>query len=262
MGLLRDFLPRHGYGVVGVYREESLVVEVVGLRIDDDDGLLLQFPREQPLRVGDAVTVQLDNRMDVARLSAKKPVHRTSYRGTVTEADAGTASVVPAGFQLFYSDHLVAPFPALDPGPRPDPRPVVPLVPTTRTSLDERSDAEAGSSLGVLFTRALGRPHSTVMAFLSSRDGDIFLITDPGSFKVQQLLRDPRVAFAVDFRATYDLSRPLDWSYRIQTFRALVVPRSAGLFQTVQDRFIAKSPWEGAFFSDPSSLLVHLAPEA
>jgi hypothetical protein len=124
------------------------------------------------------------------------------------------------------------------------------------------SKAEAKESLGVLVTRGPQRPHSTVMAFLSSDRGDIFFVTDPGSFKAQNLQRDNRAVFAVDFRSSYDLEKPLDWSYRIQTVTAAIIPQSRPLYSQIRRLFLEKNPWNVNFFTAPNSVLVHLEPQA
>jgi hypothetical protein len=259
-GVLRDYLPRHTYGVVGVYREGELVVAIAGVRINEDDGLLIQFPRDQILRPGDRVTVQLDNRMEVTHLSGEKLVYRTSYKGVVEAADEGSAQVRPVEFLLIYSERLVASFTAPGYAHPADDRPLRPLAPSPLAGVPAMSVGESPTPLGVLVTRSVDRPHTTVMAFLSSQKGDVFLITHPQMFKMRNLERDPRVAFAVDHRATYDLDKPLDWSYRVQNFTAKLIPRTSALGVGIQREFLAKSPWEGAFFAAPTSVLLHLEP--
>ncbi len=262
MGLLRDFLPRNTYAVVASYRGSDLVVVVAAAMIDDDDGLLLQFTHDHALAVGDAVTVQLDSRMDVARITPELPIYRTSLKGDVVGVDRGTAQVRPQQFEIYYSDKRVGRYQA--PGFQffPDPRPSRALGSSALEGVSGLSDLEAKESLGVLVTRGPQRPHSTVMAFLSSDRGDIFFVTDPASFKAQNLQRDNRAVFAVDFRASYDLEKPLDWSYRIQPVTAALVPPTRPLYGQIRKLFLEKNPWNMNFFTAPNSILVHLDPQA
>lgn len=258
LGLLRDYLPRHTYAVVAGYRDDRIQAAVAAAQIGEDDDLVLQFSGTHGFQAGDQITVHLDNRTQVRQYTDQLPVHRTSYKGEVASADDGFLQVRPRQFQVFHSfrclDEYRAPgyeFPA-------DPRPVRALAPSPLTEIPGLKADEAGAHLGVMVTRAVDRPHTTVMAFLSSEAGDIFLITDSTSFKGRNLARDPRALFAVDFRATYDLAKPLDWAYRLQPVRTHLIPPTTPLFQSIRNQFLAKNPWEGAFFLAPTSVLLHL----
>ena len=260
MGLLRDNLPRHTYGVVGTYLGDDLVAAVVAVSIEENDDLVLQFPKTHTFSTGDSVTVQLDNRMSVPRITEELPIHRVSYKGIVTATEPGFIEVRPLQFAIVYSDRLVAEYK--------DPGYVYPAAPRPEVALEEsaqrpglawRSD-DAQTNLGVLFTRAPERPHSTVMAFLSAGAGDVFLVTRPQSFKARNIVRHPRVLFAVDYRASYDLSKPLDWSYRLLSMKVHKI--SPGPLHTeVTQAFLTKNPWNSGFFAAPGSLLLHLVPE-
>lgn len=260
MGLLRDYLPRHTYGVVGAYQEQQLTAAVAAVSINDDDTLGLQFPGNHAFQAGDRVTVQLDNRLQMARLSEELPVHRTSYKGVVSTASADFVEVTPAEFQLAYSDKFVEEYRAPDYRFPPDPRPLRALEesPDAR-DLELRGD-DAETNLGVLLTRAPDRPHSTVMAFLSARSGDVFLVTRPQSYKGHNLFRDARVVFAVDYRETYDLTKPLNWAYRLQAMKAYRISAGRRLHTEVTEAFLRKNPWNARFFAGPDAMLLHLAP--
>jgi len=262
VGLLRDFLPRHTYAVVGTYRDETLLVSVAGASIDSDDRLLLQFPQTHGFKTGDRVTVQLDSRTEVAQLNSELPVHRTSYKGLVAAETPGSLAIDPLQFQIFHSHRKVAEFSLPDFSFPTDVRQPGALPDSTLSRVPDWSRDEAETPLGVLFTRAPVSPHSTVMAFLSSEEGDIFLVTDPASVKAQNLIRDRHAVFAIDFRETYDLDKPLDWSYRLRQVRAFQIPASRPLYDVVKSRFLEKSPWNADFFTLPGSLLLHLVPAA
>jgi len=261
LGLLRDYLPRHTYGVVGAYHDGRLVAAVSAVSIGDDDVLLLQFPGSHPFGPNDLVTVQLDNRMDVARLTAELPVTRTSYEGTVSNLTSDFVEVRPLWFQIVHSDRLLEDYHAPDYRFPEDTRPLVALEESPHAlGLHLRED-DAETSLGVLLTRAPERPHSTVMAFLSTGSGDVFLVTRPQSRKAYNLFRDPRVVFAVDYRATYDLAKPLDWAYRLLSMKAYRVSTHRALHTEVTEAFLRKNPWNAGFFAAPGAMLLHLAPQ-
>ena len=53
-----------------------------------------------------------------------------------------------------------------------------------------------------------------------------------------------RTVFAIDFRDTYDLEKPLDWSYRLQSVQAFQIPASWALHDKIKARFLEKEPME------------------
>lgn len=64
-------------------------------------------------------------------------------------------------------------------------------------------------------TRTAEQPHTTVMAFLSTQDDDIFIISFPSTFKVQQLQRNPSCCFAIDERANFTFDKAIQWNYTL-----------------------------------------------
>lgn len=260
MGLLSDHFSRHTYGILSTYRHDQIDAAVAAVSIEESDHLIVQFPGSHSFTKNQLVTVQLDDRMNVARFTAELPVHRTSYKGIIAEVDPGFVEVRPVQFQLFYSDRFVGQYQAPGYQCPEDHRIPVPLGPTQASNPTWRS-ADADTNLGVLFTRAIDRPHSTVMAFLSTDRGDIFLVTNPRTFKAHNLFRDPRVVFAVDYRATYDLAKPIDWAYRILPMKAFQIPANVPLHAEVTTAFLTKNPWNSGFFAAPGAVLLHLVPD-
>jgi len=66
--------------------------------------------------------------------------------------------------------------------------------------------------------------------------------------------------FAIDHRANYHFEKAYDWNYAIIKGTASFVPRSHPHFNTIQEEFITKNPWEMAFFTDPKVLMYHIEP--
>lgn len=260
MGLLRDYLPRNTYGVVGTYHQDDLVAAVAGVSIDDSDGLLLQFPHSHGFCTADLVTVQLDNRLAVRTVTPDLPIHRTSYKGVVTKAAPGFVEVRPVQFQVFFSDRMVEEFRAPGYTFPVDQRPEAPLRESPHGPEFVVRDDDASTNLGVLFTRAPERPHSTVMAFLSAGKGDVFLVTQPHTFKAHNLFRNGQVVFAVDYRDSYDLDKPLDWAYRLLPMHAYRITADRPLYRRVTEAFLQKNPWNAGFFAAPGAVVLHLAP--
>lgn len=260
MGQLKAVLPTRLVGVCAGYRDETLVVAVAAVTLRADDGLGLDFPKTNPFRVGDEVTVHLDDRLGSEIYSVELRVHRMSWRGRVASVKGLRAEAAALDGEVVYGTRVVAE--VRTPGYRPpaDPRPDRPLEATGLRRAPLVDEGERSNKLGVLVTRGAGRPHTTVMAFLSTPTDDVFLITMRNSFKYQLLLKDPRTAFAIDHRASFVFERQVDWNYTILETRARRVDRGSGLFAPVQAEFVAKNPWEEAFFSHPEAEMLHLEP--
>jgi hypothetical protein len=261
MGELLKFLPYRIYGVVCAYRSGLTDVEIAGVEIAGDDSLELHFPKANPFFVGEAVTIHLDDRSGSELYSIELRVYRCSYKGVVTRVSGTSMTVAPVDFTLVYSTRVVATYRIPSYSYPVETRPIraLEVSPLTRFALPDEKERE--NKLGVWITRAMGRPHTTVMAFLSSENDDIFLITQAGTFKYENILRDPDCCFAIDHRGSFQFDRAIDWNYTIFKARAHTVPSDHAIFAEVQARFVEKNPWEIAFFSDPEIRMFHLAPE-
>lgn len=260
MGDLRQFLPRQTVGVCAGYREGRILAAVALVTIGNDDGLHLSFPKRNPFRSGDAVTVHLDDRVGSEIYSIELRVHRSSYKGTVVSSQGNEATLSAVDFELVYGTRIVASFRAPGYGHGTDPRPPVAFSdsPLERAVLADEN--ERSNKLGVLVTKAPQRPHTTVMAFLNTTEDDLFLITMRETFKYHNLSRDPEAVFALDHRGTFNFEHQVDWNYTLYETRAHRVDPGRPLFRRVQEEFIHKNPWEEAFFASPSVEMIHLVP--
>jgi len=261
MGQLKKVLPTRLVGICAGYREGALVAAVAAVTLRDNDGLVLEFPKTNPFLAGAPITVHLDDRVASDVYSVELRVHRMSYKGLVTAVKGLRADVAPVDGDLFYGSRVAVSLRTEGYRHPADDRPAVPLGPTPLTAWTQADDGERSNQLGVLITRGVDRPHSTVMAFLSTPQDDVFLITRRGSHKYQLLLKDPRSAFALDHRAHFVFERQVDWNYTLVETLARRVDRSSALFAPVQREFIRKNPWEEAFFSHPEAEMLHLEPK-
>jgi hypothetical protein len=260
MDRLFNYLPPRTYGIVSAYHGDEILALVAGVTIREDDSLLLSFPKANPFRKGELVTIHLDNRTGIETFTPDLRVYRCSYKGLVVDSRGEELVVAPEEFLLRYSNRAVIEYmrdgyryppdgregrdlaaASLDPGLLPDPH-------------------EEANKLGVWITRGIDRPHTTVMAFLSSRKDDIFVISNRDSFKSSLAHKDGRCAFAIDHRAEYNFERKYEWNYTILTAEARLVPKESPDFGRIQALFVEKNPWEIAFFTGPWVELFHLEP--
>jgi len=260
MGLLRKSLAANLVGVCAGYREGRLLAAVAAVTLELDDSLRLSFPKRNPFEAGAEVTIHLDDRAGSELYSIELRVHRVSYKGRVLSVRGNEARVAPVAFDLFYGSRVEASYAEAGYRHPRDDRPVEGLEPSPLTRVALVDENERSNKLGVLVTRALNRPHTTVMAFLSSVEDDVFLITQKGNFKYHNLARDSHCVFALDHRAGFVFERQVDWNYTIYEARAHRIGRESPLFAPIQREFIDKNPWEEAFFSDPEVEMIHLAP--
>ena len=166
------------------------------------------------------MTLHLDNRTGVDELDAELRVYRASYKGRVVETDDNWVMVDRVEYVLIHSVRAVEEY--REPGyafPA-DTRPArdMPLSPLRHLGTVEEKDHH--NKVGVLTTLAQGQPHTTVLAFLSSLQDDVFLISMPGTFKSQVLKREPRCFFTIDERAKFSFEQSIEWNYTNMEMRA------------------------------------------
>jgi hypothetical protein len=260
MTKLRDFLPERTYSVASSYSRDRIAAQVAACTIHADSSLSLFFPKPQRFEVGDRVTVHLDNRTGVESLDIKMRVYRASYRGLVSLVRGDRVEVELVHYQLFFGTGVVAEERAEGYEYPADSRPELPLPPSGLSQALFPDERESENKLGVWITRASLWPHSTVMAFLSSRDDDIFLLSHRGSFKSSLIHRDSRCCFAIDHRSTFLFERAVDWNFTVLEAEASLIDSDRPLFAAVQAEFVRKNPWEEPFFTDPKVELFHLRP--
>lgn len=255
---LSDLIGHQVLGVAGTYSGAAMQVYICGVFIESDTLLRLVLPNGHQFQTGQSVTVHLDNRTGVSEYDAELHVYRTSFKGKVTNHTPQQVMLEAVEYQVFYGPGIVKSFQTSDYQYPADARsthalPVTPLQAAPGIDLDEHEN-----KIGVLFTRAQNQPHSTVMAFLSTVEDDVFFITFKGTFKAQLLARDNQCYFAIDSRATFTFEHAIEWNYSIIQGTVYQVPKDLPLFKDVQEKFIAKNPWEMGFFSHPDVEMYHL----
>lgn len=260
---LPSFIGSPVLGIAANYRHNNphhTFVSVCGVEIRENDELILTFPKGHPLLENDKITVHLDNRTGVDEYDADLHVYRGSYKGQIKQVSANKVHVAPIQFELWYGNRVEYSH-ALPHYQHPiDDRPILnlPISPLNTFPLPDLQEAE--NKIGVLVTQAIGQPHTTVMAFLSSEEDDIFFITFPETFKSQLLKKDRYCHFAIDARAVFTYTHAIEWNYSIIEAEAFQIPKENPLFEPIREAFIQKNPWEVGFFSHPQVELYHLKP--
>lgn len=260
---LRQYIGTSALGVLGTYEKHSdkMDVYICGVKIQDDTHLHVHLPKGHMLRNGQAVTLHLDNRSGVSEYDAELSVYRLSYKAIVRSISEYDVVLDALEYQVYYGVSEVKSFMAEDYHFPLDERPLRSLPATPLTKVPVIDEEEHHNKIGVLLTYAQKQPHTTVMAFLSSLDDDIFFITFPSTFKGLMLQRDNRCYFAIDSRATFTFEHAIEWNYSIIRGQVYQVPKGSALFSQVQELFIAKNPWEMGFFSHPDIEMYHLKAE-
>ena len=258
--MLSNYLPRRTYTVATSYEKGDIIALVGAAEINNDNTIKLTFPKINPFRNHNTITLHLDNRTGVESLNADLRVYRCSYKGSIIESGEYTALVAPLEYQLIYSTNVVEQFKSPVFQYSEDPRPEYELQESELKELSLVDDKEHSNKLGVLITKSIDLPHTTVMSFLSTTVDDIFLITMKGYRKSHNLHCDPTCCFAIDHRATYLFEKAYDWNYTIIKGRAYQISKENPLFAVIQRKFIEKNPWELVFFSSPDIEMLHIQP--
>jgi len=259
---LMSFLGSPVLGIAANYSDSiDTKVYVCGVDILDNDNLILTFPKGHQLSSGDRVTIHLDNRTGIDEYDADLHVYRGSYKGQVTQVSANRVYVTPVQFELWYGNKIVYSY-AIDNYQHPTDNRIpnsLPITPLKSLPIPDLLEAE--NKIGVLVTQAIGQPHTTVMAFLSSEEDDIFFITFPETFKSKLLKKNHHCHFAIDSRAVFTYTHAIEWNYSIIEADAFQIPAEHPLFEPIREAFIQKNPWEVGFFSHPQVELYHLKPK-
>lgn len=255
---LTTWLGKQVLGILAGYQQGDVVIHVCGVFIQADNSLRVYFPKGHALSVGDLVTLHLDNRSGVDEFDAEISVYRASYKGRIISQEEDWVVITPRECQLIHGMRVILDiredgytFP-VDDRPERD----VPLTALQHMPAPEAKDAM--NKVGVLITMAKEQPHTTVLAFLSSIDDDIFLITFPEMFKSKLLKRNPHCFFAMDERAHYTFERAIEWNYTIVEGEAFQVPSGSPLYETIREEFIRKNPWEMGFFLQSNIEMYHI----
>ncbi len=264
---LVDYLGNRVIGVAARYQTGSgqeithdIDVYICAVNVRHDNSVTVHFHKGHHFEIGDLVTIHLDNRTGVSEYDAELKVYRLSYKGIIHKVDGDFCEIHAREFQVFYGISIVMEyklphyeFPVDDRTEQP--LPITPLEDIPEMDLDEHDN-----KIGVLITKAMEQPHSTVMAFLSSSQDDVFFITFPHTFKSKLLKKDNQCFFAIDSRATFKFDQAIHWNYSIIQGEAYQVPKEHEAFHPIKELFIAKNPFEIGFFTNPEVEMYHVKP--
>lgn len=255
---LENYIGKQSLGILAAYQNQQIAhyIGIVYPRTNNE--LRVFIPKGHQLNTGDLVTLHLDNRTGVDNIDANLKVYRTSYKGRVYEVDDLWVMIEPVEYMLIYGIRVVEEY--REPGYEfpDDPRlnQPIPISPISSIGTVEHRDHE--NKIGVLTTLAQNQPHTTVLAFLSTTDDDIYVICTPDSFKKQLLLRDSRCFFTIDERANYTFEQAVEWNYTVIEADTYLVPPSTEVYEQIRNAFILKNPWEVGFFSIEGLDMYHL----
>ena len=238
---LAEVIPSPAIAIAAHYRQEQLVL-YIGMVTLHGNQLQFFIPSGHVLKAGDYLTLHLDNRTGVDEYDAELKVYRTSYKGIVTEVkDHRYIQVSFRDFSLVYGVSEVLAGRQEGYQFAPDSRPLQPLPTTPLRALPNINHNEHDNKIGVLVTRTPEQPHTTAMAFLSSDNDDIFIISFPSTFKVQQLQKDNRCSFAIDERAWFTFENAIDWNYVLIDALAYEIPLEHPTYHALKEAFIEKT---------------------
>lgn len=264
---LKHFLGGKVLGIVAAYHdvpgslgERPLLSGVGNVKILEDDRLIVSFEDCLGLKKGMPVTVHLDNRTGSEEYDVNLRVYRSSYKGSIIERNGSEIVIRPEHYELsFSSKHaLVYNRPGYlhpsfeDQGDSKDVpvgRPVPPF---------EASPEDAYNQVGVLISRAPVRPHTTLMAFHSIANDDVFLVTWKSTLKYKILAANPHAYYAIDNRSTFTFDHHPQFNYTIIDAKVRQVDKKDPHHDELVARFIKKNPFEQSFFASDEAVLLHL----
>ena len=255
---LKDYLGEQLLGVLAAYQGSEMVHHICVVYPRRSNQLQIFIPKGHQLAVGSLVTLHLDNRTGVDEFDGNLRVYRTSYKGRVIGVEESWAAVEPVEFMLIHGTQVVESFKEEGYAFPEDARPLRQIPDTDLTHFPHVEDKDHPNKVGVLTTFAMGQPHTTVLAFLSTVEDDVFFITLPSTFKSQVLNRDSRCFFTIDERAKFTFEQAIEWNYTIIEAKAHLVAKTSPIYERIRSEFILKNPWETGFFLSPEIEMFHL----
>lgn len=255
---LVTYLGKQILGVLAAYKQDDIVIHIVAVYPQWDNRLKVFFPHGHSFAPGEFLTLHLDNRTGVDEFDADIRVYRASYKGVVETCDGDWLTLEARECQLLHGFRAAVSIQAADYRYPDDPRPERTLATSPLQALPPVKGYDQPNKVGVLVTMAQEQPHTTVLAFLSTENDDIFLITFPETFKSRLLKRDAHCFFVLDERASFTFERAIEWNYTIVEGVANRVAAGTPLFLQVQQAFIDKNPWEMPFFIRPDVEMYHI----
>jgi hypothetical protein len=257
--MLSNYIPDKSYAIVAGYANGELIGALGGVLYHQGQ-IEIVFPKINPFYIGQEITFHLDNRTGLEELDSSMKVYRVSVKALVLTAVQNRIYVEPVEYELKYSNRILEKYCKPEYSFPVDNRPVVRLAESTLEGAIEFNEKEKDNKLGVLISRSLNRPHTTVMAFLSSVRDDIFIISHSDSYKSHNIHRDERCIFAIDHRSSFIFERAIEWNYTLIKGILRRVSRTHPLFETIQGEFVRKNPFEYAFFTDEKVELYQIEP--
>jgi hypothetical protein len=259
--MLLNYLPQQTYAIAAGYIGDNIIAVVAGALINKDNSIRLIFPKGNPFKAGQRITLHLDNRTGAEAFSADLRVYRCSYKALTAEAEKDKCLATPLEYDLRFSNSSAEFFKAPAYEYPQDARGEKTIEKAELGGSLVINEKEGNNKLGVWITKAGDQPHTTVMAFLSTAKDDIFVISHKDSFKSRLIRRDANCCFAIDHRANYVFEKAYDWNYTIIRGKVREVSRGSNLFADIQNMFVEKNPWEFVFFTAPNMELFCLSPD-
>ncbi len=258
--MLSHFIENNSYAIVAGYNENCEIIAVLGGIIYHESSIEIIFPKMNPFKTGQKISFHLDNRTGLEEYDINLKVYRVSVKAVVLRSEKNTIFVEPVEYKMNYGNKTIDTYTKTGYTFPFDKRNEHQLL-EAKTSLSMIPDiSEHENKLGVLITKAIERPHTTVMAFLSSDRDDIYIISHNDSFKSKNIHRDSECVFAIDHRASFRFEKAIEWNYTLIRGTLREVSRNNPLFDRIQTLFVDKNPWELVFFTDSTVEMYQLEP--
>ncbi|OHD23275.1 MAG: hypothetical protein A2Y38_24390 [Spirochaetes bacterium GWB1_59_5] len=100
--MLSNFIPRHTYAIVSGYENEEIVSIVAGAFLFEPYKIVLYYPKVNPFKENQKITLHLDNRTGMETYDRDLKVYRASVKATIEENSLEKSIIKLEEYELVY----------------------------------------------------------------------------------------------------------------------------------------------------------------
>lgn len=257
---LTEYVGNQLIGLITSYTHKNVVIEISKIKIKDKNKLIITTELNPKFKKGDKVTVHLDSRNDIDIIDARFDIYRLSYKGLISEVKNHSYLIEPIEYVIAYGYDPIEQFLKTSYKYPTDEREAKPLPISDLKSPVKASSTNNEENLGILVTKGIYHPHTSIMSYLMLEDESLILLSSDSTFKSKLLFKDNECWYSIDKRSIENSLENRNYNYFTKKYKVFEIPKEKQVFKEVKHLFITKNPFESPFFYENKIRMLHLKP--